>query len=165
MIRAAALSLALAAPAHAAPVWVDGVGFRWLDAAGQIAADCWDGKAGAPIDCALLAPMPARVVPKPRPPCLTPRTPGCPAQTFRWAEVKESLTAEPFATPAAADAGSSYFIGGSGCFCGFWAGGRSCPHARHQPPASPPPQPPAIPLPASGLLLLAALALLWRARR
>jgi hypothetical protein len=152
MIRAAALSLALAAPAHAAPVWVDGIGFRWLDAAGQIAADdCWDGKAGQPIDCALLAPMPARVVPRPRPPCLTPRTPGCPAQTFRWAEVKESFTRQPFG-----NAGWLLPLVVSDCGCGY-----------HQPPLplTDDRQPPAIPLPASGLLLAGALALLWRWRR
>jgi hypothetical protein len=135
MIRAAALSLLLAAPAHAAPVWVDGLGFRWLDATGQIAADdCWDGKAGRPIDCALLAPMPARVVPKPRPPCLTPRTPGCPAVIPAYETPAAAVVAAP-STPR-------------------WQ--TEAPRASAVP---------AIPLPAPGLLLAAALGLLWRARR
>jgi hypothetical protein len=105
--------------------------------------------------------------PKPRPPCADVWRPGCPGRyapgPWRWAGVSPP-SSTPRGVAQAADAGSSYFIDGSGCFCGFCAGNRSCPHARHQPPASPPPQPPAIPLPASGLLLLAALAALWRLR-
>lgn len=139
-LRAAGLLIAVATPADAATIanlpWL---GFRPVTAEGRLAPDeCWDGKAGAPIDCALLEPMPARVRPKPRPPCLTPITPGCPerwAVGDRWPPVhlrtdqmavKQTLPVPPLGP--------------------------------HQPPAP-------IPLPASGLLLLAALARLWRARR
>ena len=151
MIRPALLCLAFAAPAHAAPVWIDGLGFRWVDASGQpVGDDCWDGKAGRPIDCALLDAMPPRITrPKPRPPCLTPRTPGCPVPaelvpSFRWASVNESVAAYPFTR-----AGGLPPVVVGDCTC------RDAPAHDPQPVAP-------IPLPASAMLLLSALALLWR---
>ena len=149
-LMAAGAFCLFAGTANAAPVWVDGLGFRWVDASGQIATDdCWDGKAGRPIDCALLDAMPPRITrPKPRPPCLTPRTPGCPVpaelvSAFRWATVNESVAPYPFARP--------------GGLPPVVVGDCTCRTTAHDPqPVAP------IPLPASALLLLSALAMLWR---
>ena len=167
----------LAGSVEAAPVWIEDVGFRWVDETGAIATDeCWDGKRGAPIDCALLQPgdMPKAArrytSPMPRPPCLTPRTPGCPAVTVFPATTfvpprPVVAVAPPSPSPRAPVFGSTWFGGSSTSITNVTniiRKGCDCPDM----PAPPPPY--VIPLPAGGWLLLSALAtagLVLRRRR
>jgi hypothetical protein len=149
VIRAAALSLLLAAPAHAGTVagWGNDLDpcldiAAPADPAGRAQwAEWWLGLGCLiPANAGEWAPK-SVTRPKPRPPCADVWRPGCPGRyapgPWRWAGIE---------TPAAAALPRP-----------------STPRWQAEAPRAS--AVPAIPLPASGLLLLAALAALWRVRR